>query len=187
MLGAKGSKIVTVVGAAHVAGILRSIDRDIDRAALVTVPPRRKSRWALAPLAVAALAIAFAVSRGAPLSAIMESLSRLALSTAVGSAAFVLVVGGGLISALASGVLAPVSLFLPAVHLGRAVGAVQGRIRPPSPDDAGAVRVDMLSPPRLRKNSFLVVLLVFAASRLGRTIGAVVGFIWVAVRLLRAH
>jgi hypothetical protein len=64
---------------------------------------------------------------------------------------------------------------------------VQGRIRPPSADDAGAVRVDMLSPRRLRKNSFLIVLLVFAASRLGRTMGAFVGFVWVAIRLLRAH
>jgi pheromone shutdown protein TraB len=184
MLGAKGSKVVAVVGAAHVAGIVRNLDREIDRDALVTLPQRARSPWAVVPLALLALVVALSVSRGLSPSAITELFERLAFPTSACSAAFVLAAGGGLSAALTAGALAPVSLFLPVFPLGRVASVVQGRARPPSEDDAGAVRLDMLSPSRFRKNSFLLVLLVFIASRFGRTTGAFFGFLWVAIRLL---
>jgi pheromone shutdown-related protein TraB len=181
---APGRRIVAVVGAAHVAGMVQHLDTPIDRAALSTVPAlsvgSRLREWSLS--ALLALVVGFTLGRGGGADDVLGLLSRSALSAALASLLAVLAAGGSAMAALAALCTAPLTLVLPVAPLGYVTGEVQARTRPPSPEDAAAVREDMLTPSRLRQNRFIVVLLVTVAAKLGRTIGAVLGIVWALVR-----
>lgn len=182
---APGRRIVSVVGAAHVAGMVRYLSSPVDRAALSEAPARPLGaslrEWALT--AVFALLGGFALGRGSSAEYVLGLLSRAAVAAAVVSFLSVLAAGGSILGALAALCTAPLTLAVPLVPLGTVTGEVQARSRPPSPDDAAAVRADMLTPARLRQNRFIVVLLVTVASKLGRTVGALIGVVWVLLRM----
>ncbi|HEX7668579.1 MAG TPA: TraB family protein [Polyangiaceae bacterium] len=182
---APGRRIVSVVGAAHVAGMVRYLSSPVDRAALSEAPgqPLGESlrEWSLT--AVLALLLGFALGRGGSAEYVTGLLCRVLLAGAAGSFFAVLAVGGSILTALAALSAAPLTLAFPVVPLGTIAGEVQARVRFPSPEDAAAVRADMLTPSRLRQNRFIVVLLVTVAAQLGRTIGALLGLLWALIHL----
>lgn len=182
---AKGRRIVAVVGAAHVAGMVQSVSLPIDREALAAVPPRSTGsllRGWIVPLLLLLLA-GFALQRSGSMNDALVLVCRTAFFTSLLSSLFVLAAGGSVGAAIAAIAVAPLTLALPSVPLGRIAGEVQVRTRAPSPDDAAAVRADMLAPSRLRKNRFISVLLVTVAARLGRTLGAIVGIAWALAKM----
>jgi pheromone shutdown-related protein TraB len=182
---AKGPRVVAVVGAAHVAGMVRHLNTPIDREALAAVPPRsagsRVRAW-IVPLLVFALA-GFTLGRGGSMNDALVLVCRTAFFTSLLSSVIVLAVGGSPSAALAAFAAAPLTLAFPSVPLGRIAGEVQARTRAPSADDAAAVRADMLVPSRLRKNRFICVLLVTVAARVGRTLGVIVGIAWALAKM----
>lgn len=182
---APGRRIVSVVGAAHVAGMVRYLSSPVDRAALSQAPARPLGEslreWSLT--AVLGLLVGFALGRGGSAEYVIGLALRVAIVGASGAFCAVLAVGGGVLAALAAFCTAPLSLVVPVVPLGVVTGEVQAHVRPPSPDDAAAVRADMLTPARLRQNRFIVVLLVTVASQLGRTVGALIGLVWALLHM----
>jgi pheromone shutdown-related protein TraB len=182
---APGRRVVSVVGAAHVAGMVRHLSSPVDRAALSEAPERSLGEslreWSLT--AILALFLGFALGRGGSVEYAIGLASRVAIASSFVAFGAVLAVGGSVLAALATLATAPLTLVVPVVPLGVVTGEVQASTRPPSPDDAAAVRADMLTPARLRQNRFIVVLLVTVASQLGRTVGALIGLVWVILRL----
>ncbi|HVU03782.1 MAG TPA: TraB family protein [Polyangiaceae bacterium] len=181
---AEGRRIVSIVGAAHVAGMVRYLDAPIDRAALVERPPPRRSVLPAVVPVLSFLLVALAFHRGG-VPVVEGVLLRLLSSAAAGGALAVLGAGGHVVTALVAAVLSPTLVFPPFPY-SRIVGRVQAAVRRPTPDDAGVVRGDMLAPARLRKNPFLAALLTAVLARLGRAAFAVVGLLWAALSLLRA-
>jgi pheromone shutdown-related protein TraB len=185
--GAAGRRVVAIVGAAHVPGMTKYLGQATDRDALCVIPEpsfgSRASAW-LVTLALAAL-LAFAVARGASVDRLADLFTRCALPTASGAALFSAIVGGGPVATLVSAALSPLTLVVPLLPLARIAGLVQAWAAPPSPDDGTRLRDDILVPALARKNRFLRALLVAVGASFGRTLGAVVGLVWVLLAILR--
>jgi pheromone shutdown-related protein TraB len=182
---APGKRIVAVVGAAHVAGMVGKLDTPVDLAAL-TAPPVRTAGSRAASLLIPALVLSVAAVSAVrlPPEAFSGVLTALVMPAVVLAAVLAWASGGSPVSAVAALVLAPLALVTPSAWYGRAVALVQERVRPPTPVDASRLREDVLMPSQFRKNPFLTGLLVGPAVRLGRFLGAVIGLVWAIVRIL---
>lgn len=181
---AEGQRVVAVVGAAHVAGMASQLDTPVDRGALMAVPEtslRALLAGFVIPLLVAGLALV-ALSRGgeAPAGLLPSLLGPAVLLAATFSA----VAGASAVTVFAAAVLAPFAVVTPSPWYGRMVALLQARLRPPAPGDAARVREDVLVPSRFRRNPFLTGLLVGPAARFGRSVGAIIGLVWTALRVI---
>ncbi len=186
---AAGRRIVAIVGAAHVPGMTRHLGSNADRAALSVVPERSLSSRAssfIPPVLVAAL-VALGAFKGAGALRLVSLLAPCAVPSAAGAFILGWLVGATLWTSLLAGVLAPFTLVLPFVDIGRIAGTVQFGLRPPSPEDGAKLRDDILTPRSVRANPFLRVLLAAVAPGFGRSLGAALGFVWAVVRLAKFH
>jgi pheromone shutdown-related protein TraB len=184
---APGRRIVAVVGAAHVPGVERRLERDVDTSSLDVIPPAPARAHVLPlvfPLCGLAVAAAALLGRIDPTTS-MVSVERWSIATALGALLFAVVAGAAPASALACALLAPVTLLLPFIPFGRAVGMLEARTRPPSPEHAMRARNDILAPAAARKSRFLRPLLLAVFASFGRTLGAVIGVVWAVVHALR--
>jgi len=185
---ASGHRVVAVVGAAHVPGMTRHLGEGADLAALSVIPPPAASSRALAwlsPLLLAGL-VTFAVSRGLPVNSIAGLIGRYAGPSACGAVLLAAASGGGLATMVLTLIVAPVTLAVPGVPLGKLSGLAQTWSRPPLPEHGMALRSDVLSPAKARKNPFVRALLVAVATPFGRSSGAAVGFVWAGWALVKA-
>ena len=182
---APGPRIVAVVGAAHVAGMVAHLDEAVDREALARAPALPLATRALRllpPVGLAAL-VGLSVLRG---HAVLHAVAApWILSTTLLAGSLASVASGSLAGGAAAGLLAPFALAVPGFRLGRAAGLVMTRLAPPRPDDGPALRDDVLAPSRARQNTLLRCLLVAVAGSLGGGLGAVIALAWALVRILR--
>jgi len=180
---APGPRVVSVIGAAHVPGMVRALDAPIDRAALSVLPgpsPGARAARFIWPAAIAAFLLALALrSPGA----LTNGALILAATTALGSGVLALVGGAHPLTALVAAVLSPPTLLVPGPHLGRLVGGAEARLRTPAPSDGARLRDDVLRPGRARNNSMLRPALVATFSTFGRGLGSAMGLLWGILRL----
>lgn len=171
---APGQRVVGVVGAGHVGGMVRYLNADVDRHALSEIPaPSWLSRiapWILPVLVCAAFYLAW---RARPLR-LDELLTAWVIPNAAFVATFALLARAQLLTVLAATLVAPITALIPRLDAAVLAAWVEARLRRPSVADCeGLSRVASLAD--WRQNRFTRVLLVGFATSVGSTLGALVG------------
>jgi len=182
---APGERIVAVVGAAHVPGMVEAFGRHVDRDALDEIPRSRGwfslLKWILPAIVLAAFYVGFRRHAGEGLS---EMLWAWFLPNSILAALFSLAAGSRLLSALAAFVASPITSLNPTLAAGMVVGLVEAWLRRPTVEDCQRVREDAVTLRGLYRNRFTRVLLVSAMASLGSALGGWIGATWV-LSLLR--
>ncbi len=179
---APGEKIVAVVGAAHLPGILRRITEPIDPAIISeisTVPPKSVASkvvpWIIPAVVIALFIVGFFLGdrdriAGAAIAWILANGLLAALGTVI---AF-----GHPLTVAAAFVGAPITSLNPTIGAGFVTGLVQAFIAAPTVRDMENMGEDMANVRGWWKNRMTRVLLVFMFSSLGSAIGTIVAFRW---------
>ncbi len=179
-----GENVVGVVGAAHVPGMRRVFDSDIDIEPLRVLPPPSKLvavlKWVL-PIAIVG-AFAYGYFTKADLS-VQEMLTAWILPNAVFGALFTAIAGGKLLSILTALVASPITSLNPLLGAAMAVGPVEAWLRKPTVADFESVHEDFTSVRGVYRNRVTRVLLVALLSNVGSAIGGLVGFSWLLALL----
>jgi pheromone shutdown-related protein TraB len=172
---APGGRIVAVVGAGHVPGILRHIGEEIDIAALDTIP--EKGFWArhagtLFSLAILGLFVAgFFISGSA---ASLKMITWWAAITAGFSALGALLLLAHPLTILASAVAAPVTTLHPLIAAGWVAGLAEAALRKPQVKDFLSLSQDITSVGGFFRNKITRLLLLVAVVNLTTSIGTFV-------------
>lgn len=179
---APGPKVVAIVGAAHVPGLLRRLAEEISPesiAEISSVPPKtslsKALPWVL-PALVAALFVAgfFAGNReqlaGAALAWVLSTGLLAALGTVVAL--------GHPLTVLTAFVAAPITTLHPTLGAGMFTGLVQAFIAAPTVRDMEKVGEDVATLRGWWGNRMTRVLLVFVFSSLGAAAGMFVALRW---------
>jgi pheromone shutdown-related protein TraB len=171
---APGQRVVAVVGAGHVGGMVRYLHAKVDRPALSQIPApswlRRVAPWVLPSVALAAMYLGW--REGAL--GVRELLLAWCLPNALAVALAALLSRARLAAVLAAAASAPVSALLPRLDAGVVAAWLEARLRPPSVEEREALsQVASLSD--WRRNQFTRVLLVGVATSAGGTLGALLG------------
>ena len=181
----EGRRVVAVVGAGHVEGIARALEREerIDLAALRAIPgPSRWTHvlgWGIPALLVLSLFWIGLRDGGAVAG---ENVAFFALATGLPSAAGTLLALGHPATVLSALLLAPLTALSPLIGIGHVTALVQSWMRPPFVRELSSALEDIGTASGLWRNRLLRVLLVFTLSTLGGIIGTWVG----GARLLTA-
>jgi pheromone shutdown-related protein TraB len=173
-----GRRIVAVVGAGHLEGVVRALERDepVDLAALSTTP--RASRlahvlgWGIPALVLLSLFVIGLRDGGAVAG---ENVAFFALATGLPSAAGTLLALGHPAAVLSALLLAPLTALSPLIGIGHVTALVQSWMRPPLVRELSSALDDLGSLAGIWRNRLLRVLLVFALSTLGGILGTWVG------------
>ena len=173
--GAPGSRIVAVVGAGHVPGILRHFDDQIDIELLNRVPDRglwgRFAGWFFS-LAVVGLFVAGFFSSGSQAS--LKMITWWAAITASFSALGALILLAHPLTIVASAVSAPITTLHPLIAAGWVAGLVEASLRKPQVKDFLALANDILSVRGFFRNKITRLLLLVAIVNLTTSIGTFV-------------
>jgi pheromone shutdown-related protein TraB len=181
---APGSRIVAIVGAAHLPGIQRHLQEEIPLEMIreISIIPPKTSLSRILPWMIPAAVIALFVAgfflgdrdriAGAAVAWILANGLLAALGTAM---AF-----GHPLSVATAFVAAPITSLNPAIGAGMVTGLVQAFIAAPTVRDMESVGDDLANIRGWWSNRMTRVLLVFVFSSLGSAIGTVVAFRWLA-------
>ena len=181
---AEGARVVAVVGAGHVPGIARAIEREQSLDALEEVPEpslwARSVKWVVPVLILAIIAYGF-YSAGAAHS--LESISIWVLVNGVLAAAGAALALGHPVTVLAAFLAAPITSLNPTIAAGWVSGLVQAWVKKPTVADLeGMSEVVTAFPKGLWRNPVSRILLVVVFSNLGSTLGTFIGGSWIAAR-----
>ena len=173
-------KIVAVVGAAHIPGMVENFNKAVDRDAISESPPKSVF-WKLAkyiiPIAILALFVVGYQKHAEE--GLVEMLTAWVLPNSVFCAIMTAVAGGKLASVLISFVASPITSLNPAIGAGMVVGLAEAWFRKPTVEDAERINEDVQSLRGFYRNPFTRVLLVAFAATLGSALGAWIGLGWV--------
>lgn len=179
---APGPRIVAVVGAAHIPGILRLLPQQIQPqtiAEISTIPEKRGISKAIPwiiPAVVVALFIAgfFFGDR----QRFSEAALAWVLANGLLSALGAIIAFGHPLTVITAFIAAPITSLNPTIGAGMVTGLVQAFVAAPSVKDMEQVSDDLANVRRWWSNRMTRVLLVFFFSSLGSAIGTVVAFGW---------
>ncbi|MCK9273617.1 MAG: TraB/GumN family protein [Syntrophales bacterium] len=170
--GAEGKKIVAVVGAGHVPGILSNIGKDIDLETISAIPPKRS--WGK----IVAWGISFAV-----IGLIIYGFFHSGAETSINMIKWWIAVNGILaglgalavfahpVTVLASVAAAPFTSLNPMIAAGWIAGLTEATLRKPQVKDFIALRSDIGSVRGFWQNKITRILLIVVLVNLGSTIG----------------
>lgn len=172
---APGKKIVAVVGAGHVPGILKYIEKDIDIAPLETLPPKGWAvgllKWII-PAAIAILLGAGFFYGGAKAGKGMIVWWIAANGIFAGIGAVIAL--GHPLTILSAMFAAPITSLNPMIAAGWVSGLVEAFARKPKVRDLERLSEDILSVRGFWSNKVTRILLVVVFTNLGSTIGTFV-------------
>jgi pheromone shutdown-related protein TraB len=182
IFSAEGKKLVAVVGAGHMDGIVRTLERlqdgslSSDVSSLEKVPPRRTLGrvlpW-LVPAAILALIVAGFFRSGWELS--LEMLWRWVLVNGSLSALGALIALAHPVTIIAAFVGAPITSLNPTIGVGILTGVLEAFLRKPRVTDFENLPQDLLSFRGFFRNRITHILLVFLFSSVGSAVGTFVG------------
>jgi pheromone shutdown-related protein TraB len=178
---APGQKVVAVVGAGHVEGILSHLGDSVDREALSAIPsPSRVGQaiaWAIPALFVVALAWG---NWKAPAGTVRDMIVAWVLPSALCTALFTLAGGAKLLTVVAGALAAPITLLHPTIGVGMVTGLLEAWLRKPTVAECQTLSEDVLTLRGFYRNGVTRVLLVVILSGLGAMLGGAIGASWVA-------
>lgn len=174
---APGSKVVAVVGAGHIPGILAHWDRPVDLAALEAPPPPGRAgrllKWGIPTLIVALFAAGFFFGgRGTGTDMVVLWSLCTGLAAGIGAAAAL----AHPATVLSSILVAPVTTIHPLIAAGWVSGLVEALARKPKVKDMESLLEDILSLRGFWRNKVTRILLVVAFVNIGASIGTLVAF-----------
>ncbi len=172
---APGKNIVAVVGAAHIPGILREIERPINIAELNSVPNKsllsKVSGWIIPLLILALIAAGFFQS-----SAIgMQQLSAWILWNGSLSALGVLLAAGHPLAILTAFIAAPITSLNPLLAAGWFAGLTEALLRKPRVRDFENLSEEVSSFKGFYRNRVTHILLVVILANVFSTLGTILG------------
>lgn len=172
---APGRKIVAVLGAAHVAGVKKEINREHDLSALSSVPPGSRLTKAilwLIPLLIIGIIVYTFLSN--PSAGIYQVLSWVLWNGSIAAIGAALAFAHPLAIATAF-VVSPISSLNPLLAAGWFAGLVQVFMCRPSVEAFENLAEDVMSLKGFWTNKVTRVLLVIALTNVGSTVGAFLG------------
>ncbi len=178
---APGSKIVAVVGAGHVTGILANLDKPVDRERLEQLGPpsrlRRALGWAIPVLVLGCFW--FGGWRSHSAQTLLHMVRAWVIPTSVACALFTALGGAHPLSILSGLLAAPIITLNPLIGAGTVTALVEAWVRRPSVADREAIPESITSLRGWYRNPATRVLLVFLLSSLGAWLGMLIGTTWV--------
>ena len=181
-----GERLVAVVGAGHVEGMIRALQADtaIDLAEIESVP-RGSSAWKWVgwgiPVAIVGSIAYIGFARGG--AAAGENALYWFIANAVPTGIGALLAAAHPLTILAAALSAPFTSLTPLIGAGYVSAFVQAWLRPPTVGDLEHVGDDFGSPKRWWSSRLLRIFLVFVLTTLGSIIGTWVGGIEIARNL----
>jgi pheromone shutdown-related protein TraB len=177
-----GDKVVAIVGAAHLPGILKKIEQEINAEDIgsLSVIPEKTTFSKLIPWLIPAVVVGLFVYGF--MAGNTEQLANAAvawiLANGVLSALGALIALGHPLTILAAFVAAPITSLNPTIGAGFVTGLVQAIMAPPKVKDLEGVSEDIAGLGGWWRNRLTRVLLVFFLSSLGSAAGTMVAFGW---------
>ena len=172
---APGTRIVAVVGAGHVPGILKHMGEEIDLEALNLIPEKgiwgRFAGWFFS-LAIVGLFIAGFFYSGSQAS--LKMIAWWSLITAAFSGFGALILLAHPLTILASAIAAPITTLHPLIAAGWVAGLVEATLRKPQVKDFLALKDDITSIRGFFRNKITRILLLVAVVNLTTSIGTFV-------------
>ena len=177
---APGKKIVAVVGAGHVEGIVAHLGKPIDRTALEQLPSqsafRRYRPWLIPSVILLSLIWGWHAHSVATL---LHMLVAWSLPTAIGCAFFTAAAGAQPVTIITGFLAAPLLTLYPRIGAGMATALVQASVRRPTRAHCEGILESITQVRGWYRNTAMRVLLVYSLSSVGATIGALIGAAWV--------
>ncbi|MFW6281943.1 MAG: TraB/GumN family protein [bacterium] len=168
---APGSKIVAVLGGAHVPGVKEEIYKEQDLERITKVPPKKPIAKAIAWVIPIIILFLIAYSFVINIQTGLQQLKVWVLWNGIFSALFTAVSFGHPFSIITAFIIAPISSLNPLLAAGWFVGLVEASIRKPTVEDVNNVPEDIFSLKGFFKNRFLRILLIVIMANLGSAIG----------------
>ncbi len=177
---APGKRIVGVVGAGHVKGMLSHLGEQVDREQLSELPPRAPYaglwKWIIPAIVLFAFYWGYTQHSGETLK---HMLFAWVLPNSIMAALLSIVAGAKPLTVLTAFVASPITSLNPTIGAGMVAGMVEAWLRKPRVEDAHNVSRDALSLRGIYRNRVTRVLLVAIMATLGSAIGAWIGAGWV--------
>lgn len=172
---APGDKVVAVLGAGHIPGIMKELENEHDLEALTRVkPPSRVSKiiaWSIPLIIVTVIALTFSVDRT---TGIEQILSWILWNGSLGVLGAVLALAHPL-AILTAFVAAPISSMSPLLAAGWFAGLTEAMVRKPSVKDFESLAEDTNTLKGFWRNKVTHILLVVVFANIGSSIGTVIG------------
>lgn len=173
---APGEKVVAVVGAAHVPGIIEQIKYEHDLDALTYIPKKKLSvdkiiGWGIPIVIVGIIASTFTMDKASG----TEQIISWVLWNGSLAAAGALIAWGHPLSIFAAFLAAPITSLNPLLAAGWFAGLVEAYMRRPNVDDFERLSEDIKTLKGFWKNKVTHILLVVILANLGSTVGTLFG------------
>lgn len=174
----KGNKIVAVVGAGHLSGIVKMMESDVteDLAKYEVIPPVSplwKTIGYAIPLIIIGAIVYIGISQGSQ--AASDNAIYWILANGIPSALGSAIAWGHPLTIIISFIAAPFTSLTPLIGAGYVAAFVQLMLVPPKVKEFETVSVDVLKAKNWWKNRLLRILLVFILASLGSALGTYVG------------
>ncbi|MBW2596035.1 MAG: TraB/GumN family protein [Deltaproteobacteria bacterium] len=173
--GASGDRIVAVVGAGHVPGILKNLDRDIDIAAINEIPPKGRAGrfvgWGIS-IAVIGIIVAGFFHSGSEASLNMIKWWFLVNGILAGLGAVVVLAHP--LTIIVSIIAAPLTSINPMIAAGWVAGLTEASLRRPQVKDFIDLKEDISSIKGFWHNKITRILLLIVFVNIGSSIGTFV-------------
>ncbi len=183
---APGKKIVAVVGAGHVNGIVKNLSKENDIDSLMELPKKGKLvtilKWII-PILIIGLIVYGFIKGGRELS--IESISIWVGVNGILSALGVALALGHPITILAAFFAAPLTSLNPMIAAGWVAGLVQAWIRKPKVSDIEELPQAIGSVKGFWTNPVTKILLVVVFANIGSSIGTFLAGGWIAKNILK--
>jgi pheromone shutdown-related protein TraB len=181
---APGEKIVAVVGAGHVSGMLNHLSSPVNREELSQIPApskiTRALKWVIPLIVLAAFYWGYTRHSGQDF---LHMIYAWILPNSLVAAFFSILAGAKPLTVLTAFVASPITSLNPTIGAGMVAGLVEAWLRRPTVADCERISDDMLTVRGVYRNRFTRVLLVAVAATIGSALGAWIGATWVVTLL----
>ncbi len=177
---APGKRIVAVVGAGHVAGMVSYLDQEVDREALRRIPPPsllgRSLQWIIPLIVLSAFYWGYHENQGKGLT---EMLYAWIVPNSIAAGVFAVIALARPLTVLVAMIASPITSLNPTIGAGMVTGLLEAWLRKPTVEDCERIPEDSKSWRGIYRNPFTRVLVVAVLTTVGSALGGWIGATWV--------